>query len=509
MRKSSFKVELGRCKLTKSGVLGCIFKTDDHKYFYDVISSKILKIKNILYDILGALTGSAEGIRLKGVYELSKKYDKKKIIECLSDIENHKKQEGLFSNIPDDFRFTLMDKGSELPNYNQIILEITQNCNFRCRYCAFSGNYKYERRHRNINMTEEIAFEALEFFFKNADKTIRPLVIFYGGEPLTNKELIRKCVDYARNKNPVARFSIQTNGYLLDREFLKYIYENRFKISVSIDGPKEIHDRCRTLPPGGGTYDKIISNLSHLYEIDKDYYKENVSISYTYGTMNHFQKLFNFHNNHPLMRGLRLNLNYISTIGLDDHVNYFEMIKAPIDGSRDVADILDEAFWKYVKDMSDNIRFEEVLFTRKLMDIIYRRPVNGSEFLLKGPCSLGRLKLFVSAEGGYKVCDKTSRLPFIGNVKEGMNWSYIKELENNLLENCKDCYKCWAMSLCGICWVHLFSSGPEIDIETKWRYCQNYKMGYLESLKRYAQIIEYDPGVLEKLESEYRKNTTN
>ena len=310
----------------------------------------------------------------------------------------------------------------------------------------------------------------------------------------------------------MVKFTIQTNGYLLDKKFIEFVYKNNIALSVSIDGPKEIHDRCRKLHTGEGTFDKIISNLKFLYEIDEDYYKANVSINYAFGTRKHFHELINFHNTHPLMRGLKLKLNYVSKIGLNENINYLEMIKSNNPNSRRLQSTynnLDEYFWNYVKDMSYNIRFEDVLFTRGLLKIIYRKPVNKNELVLKGPCIPGSIKLFVSTDGGYKVCEKTSRLPLIGNVIDGFNFNYIKELETDFAANCKDCYTCWAMALCDICWIHLFSDDTNIDLRIKSMFCKSYKEKYAESLNRYAQIIEYDPKLLNKLDSDYRKNKYN
>ena len=507
MKKDSFKAELKKTKLIKDGILGYAFNTEHNKYFYDIISSKILKVKDILFHTLKALCKPDEEKRIEKVLELSNKYSQEQIVDCLAEIRNSKEKKGLFRNITDNFKITLRDIGGDCPNYNQIVLEVTKNCNFRCSYCAFTeGNYKYERSHTKKNMAKETAFKALDFFFENVNKDFLPLVTFFGGEPLLNKALIEDCVSYAKTKNPRTQFSIQTNGYLLNKKTLEFLYSNQFQLSVSVDGPKEIHDRCRRLISGKGTYNKIMSNLEFLYGVDKDYFRKKVSISYTFGSLGHFQELINFHNNNTMLKGLKLGINHISNVGLNDDIKFSDMIKEPFKNYQEVKEMLDESFWKYIKDMSEDIRFEDLLFTRGIVNIINRRPVDGKELILNGPCRLGRFKLFVSTEGGFKVCDKTTRLPFIGDAWNGVNWKKVWEMEKDLLEHSKDCYKCWAMSLCEVCWVHLYTREPKTDLNIKRKYCNNFKAAYSESLMRYAQIIEYDPSILEKLESEYRKN---
>jgi uncharacterized protein len=350
-------------------------------------------------------------------------------------------------------------------------------------------------------MTEDIAISSLDFYYEYAEKDLVPVVSFYGGEPLLEKRLIKKIVNYAKQKDPRTAFTIQTNGYLLDRETFDFLYKNSFLIHISIDGPQEIHDKCRVLPSGKGTFNKIISNLKYLFKNDQEYYMKNVYIRYTEGTLIHLNDIIDFHHSHPLLKDLQASMSFINSVGLNENISYSEMTKSPNGSYQQEKEITNKAFWQYVKDMSKNVRFYDMLFSMGLVKVINRKSLDGDTFVPEGYCRLGRTKLFVSADGDYKACDRTTRIPFIGNIEKGMDWDIIKELERDAMENSKECYRCWALPMCNVCWIHLHSKDSKIDTGMKKAHCQNIKKSLYRWLIRYLQIFEYDPELLDKIET--------
>jgi hypothetical protein len=114
MKNKTQSINFENIEIVNSGILGTVFSTEKHKYFYDTISSKILKVQDILFDILEALTESNKKFRIKKLEKLSLIHNKKKIIDCLSNIENHKKQKGLFRILSPDFKIVL-DRGDDTP----------------------------------------------------------------------------------------------------------------------------------------------------------------------------------------------------------------------------------------------------------------------------------------------------------------------------------------------------------------------------------------------------------
>lgn len=143
-----------------------------------------------------------------------------------------------------------------------VTLHLTTSCNFSCSYC-YSGRNK-----NGISMTGETASKAIDFAVNSISGNIG--VIFFGGEPLLKKDLIKDTVSYCKSlekQNPVKyhfHYKITTNGLLLDDEFLQYALENNIIISLSLDGIKEAQDMHRKTADGKGTHDIIAERAAKL-----------------------------------------------------------------------------------------------------------------------------------------------------------------------------------------------------------------------------------------------------
>jgi len=152
----------------------------------------------------------------------------------------------------------------------QLTLGITEDCNFRCNYCVFSDNYEYSRNHSKKYMNFPIAKKAIDYYFslleegKKYNPLRSPSVGFYGGEPLLNFELIKKCVEYIEGeyKNWKTRYTLTTNGSLLDKEKIDWLVVHDFTIAISLDGPENEHNRLRVYSNGGGTYRDVMKNVN-------------------------------------------------------------------------------------------------------------------------------------------------------------------------------------------------------------------------------------------------------
>ncbi|MEA3295822.1 MAG: radical SAM protein [Patescibacteria group bacterium] len=134
---------------------------------------------------------------------------------------------------------------------NQLSLEITQNCNLRCKYCVYGEDYFYYRSRSNKEMEYEVTKKGIEYVFNIINERNKKefSLSFYGGEPLLNFEIIKKIVKYSKklfNKWKL-RFSITTNGTLIDEEIINFLILNNFQVLISLDGPKDVHDAKRII----------------------------------------------------------------------------------------------------------------------------------------------------------------------------------------------------------------------------------------------------------------------
>ena len=157
-------------------------------------------------------------------------------------------------------------------------LQVTQNCNLRCGYCIYSGAYKDQRTHTNKRMTWEMAKKAIDFYLEHSSDTKELSIGFYGGEPLLEIELIKRCIDYLDEtvQGKEIEYYITTNGTLLNEEIFLFLSSHSFHILISLDGNKEEHDKHRRFLSGEGSFNTIIENVRRIkekYPAESDLYR--------------------------------------------------------------------------------------------------------------------------------------------------------------------------------------------------------------------------------------------
>ena len=132
-------------------------------------------------------------------------------------------------------------------NIQQIILQLTQSCNFRCSYCTYSQNdFHFQREHSYKRMDWHTAKKAVDFFFEHSNDQMEPIIGFYGGEPLLEFNLLKQIVEYSEEvfDGKDIKFIMTTNGSLLSsEEIITFLNQHQFRIMVSLDGAAETHDR--------------------------------------------------------------------------------------------------------------------------------------------------------------------------------------------------------------------------------------------------------------------------
>ena len=156
-----------------------------------------------------------------------------------------------------------------------LCLHIAHDCNLACKYCfAEEGEY----HGRRALMSFEVGKKALDFLVANSGSRRNLEVDFFGGEPLMNWQVVQELVSYGRSleeKNGKKfRFTMTTNGVLLDEEKMEYLNREMSNVVLSIDGRPEVHDFMRPFPSGAGSYDKILPKFQEFARRrgEKDYY---------------------------------------------------------------------------------------------------------------------------------------------------------------------------------------------------------------------------------------------
>ena len=243
----------------------------------DICSGSVHVVDEIAYDMIGAYEQTEKEALLNEMWE---KYGHREdvtaeeLAECYDQIGQLKAAGQLFT--PDTFRpmaDTLKQKTAGV--VKALCLHVAHTCNLNCSYCfASQGKYHGDR----ALMSLEVGKRALDFLIENSGTRHNLEVDFFGGEPLMNWDMIKELVAYARVREQETgkrfRFTLTTNGVLVDEDVIEFSNREMSNVVLSLDGRREIHDRYRVDYAGNGSWDKIVPKFQRFVEArgGKNYY---------------------------------------------------------------------------------------------------------------------------------------------------------------------------------------------------------------------------------------------
>ncbi|MCD8158330.1 MAG: thioether cross-link-forming SCIFF peptide maturase [Clostridiales bacterium] len=418
------------------------YKSNGYNIVIDVNSGSVHVVDEAAYEAIGMYEEKpAEEITayLKKKFGISES----DINELFSDIEALKENDTLFS---DDI---YKEMAPYLKNRHSVIkalcLLVAQDCNMACEYC-FASTGEYHQGSRTL-MSFETGKKALDFLVENSGTRKNLEVDFFGGEPLMNWEVVKQLVNYARSieeeKGKNFRFTITTNGILLNEEIMEFINKEMYNVVLSIDGRPEVNDRLRHTRNGGGTYDIILPKFKKAADSrnQKDYYLR--------GTYTHYNTDFT----NDILHLADLDFKQLS----------MEPVVAPAEApyvltEEDLPKLL-EQYETLAKEM---LKRKDFTFYHYMIDLtggpcIYKR-VSG--------CGVGTEYMAVTPSGDLYPChqfvgDEEYKL---GNVFEDIT----AEEKRNEFKNCniyahKECDECFARFYCsGGCVANAYHSTGSI-----------------------------------------------
>lgn len=194
-----------------------LFETVEAYYVFDVNTTSIIRIDENLYKTLEKII--AKEISYSQMDSISmKKVEKLKAQGFLKDCNTNVEIKHAAADQIEDYMKN---------NVHQLILQVTQNCNLRCKYCVYSGSY-VNRVHTKKRMSIETAKKAVDFYHKHNSNLENGLISFYGGEPLLEIKLIREIIDYSNKvfEGKKVKYNMTTNATLLTDEIVDFLYEN-------------------------------------------------------------------------------------------------------------------------------------------------------------------------------------------------------------------------------------------------------------------------------------------
>ena len=250
------------------------YKLGGYNIILDICSGSVHAVDDVTYDLIAGFENTERDALFS---EISSKYpdiDSKEIGEIYDELLQLKEDGKLFTEDEFEPKAGVL-KAKTNGVVKALCLHIAHTCNLNCEYCfASQGKYHGERS----VMSFEVGKRALDFLIENSGSRRNLEVDFFGGEPLMNFEVVKQLVEYARSVEKEAgknfRFTLTTNGILIDDDVIEFANKEMSNVVLSLDGRKEIHDRYRVDYAGNGSWDRIVPKFQKLVEArgGKNYY---------------------------------------------------------------------------------------------------------------------------------------------------------------------------------------------------------------------------------------------
>ena len=403
----------------------------------DICSGSVHLVDEVAYDMIGLFeTESREAITAAMLEKYGDREDvtEADINECYEQIEELRDAGKLFT--PDTFEPMAGALKAKSANVvKALCLHVAHTCNLNCSYCfASQGKYHGDR----ALMSFEVGKQALDFLLEHSGTRHNLEVDFFGGEPLMNFDVVKQLVAYARSREKECgkhfRFTLTTNGVLIDDDVIDFANREMSNVVLSLDGRKEIHDRLRVDYSGKGSYDTIVPKFLKLVESrdGKNYYMR--------GTFTH------------------ANPDFTNDVFHMADLGFTELSMEPVVASQDDPAALTPEDIEVVKEQYE-ILAKEMLRREKA-----GRPITFYHYMLdleSGPCIYKRISgcgsgteyMAVTPWGDLYPCHQ-----FVGEeaYKLGDIWNGVTN--EGLREEFRNC-NAYSRPECQDCWAKLFCSG--------------------------------------------------
>ncbi len=365
-----------------------------------------------------------------------------------------------------------------------IVLGLTEQCNFRCIYCVYSGAYPDSRAHSPTVLPGRALRQAIAWYLSFEREEYR--IGFYGGEPLLRFEQIRDAVRDAREQRPSGtrlKFAVTTNGSLLSDEICDFLVYHEFDLHISLDGPREIHDRYRIDVRKRPTFDRVWGHIERLQCRHPEYFESRVGFNITAAPPCQLSEIARFLDDHPEVFGSKVPRisplsgdapDVFDQLGVreeDRHVSY-----ADVENS-----FLDSCLHGESPSGISRACCERTFAT------LHRRSMKplGATVASRGQCILGT-RCFISTDGQFHMCEHGNEKFPIGSIETGFDRAVIT---HHLLEFAelidRHCHDCWAIRFCTKC-IPMIARGEELSTDRLHKLCRRNRANLEHALAAYC-----------------------
>ena len=469
------------------------YKLHGYNIVLDVASGSIHSVDDVAYDLIRAcesldnhdIEGNQRDL-MRQMLSIDKTLTEADILELISGVEMLKSQGKLFSS---DTYANIADANKKYA-LTALCMNVSHACNMSCTYC-FAGKGEYgsgeqsdgdasgdDIVNNNKNtvgvdcganstnsslMNLETTKRAIDFLIEQSGDKSNLDVDFFGGEPLLNWQLVKDTINYARSieqkHNKKFRFTLTTNGLLIDDDVIDFANKEIYNVVLSLDGRPEVNDAMRKMPRGGGTYSKIVDKFEKIVEArnGKGYYIRGTFTS--------------------------KNMDFVNDILHIANLGYKELSMEPVVTKGDdplgfAMDDLPELYKQYEELAAEMLKREKngegFSFYHYTIDL------SGGPCVHKriAGCGVGTEYLAVTPSGDLYPCHQ-----FIGDTSFSMGdvWSGLTKNElRNEFASCsiytrEECRDCWARFYCsGGCAANAYNDSGSINGINKFG-CELFK----------------------------------
>ena len=397
-----------------------------------------------------------------------------------------------------------LDIEYSLANLKQLVFEVTDACNLRCKYCAYADLYEGYDQRENLKLPFQKAKLIIDYLYEYWEKRYcievnDPITIgFYGGEPLLNVPFIQQVINYIESLNPIGKkfhYNMTTNAILLDR-YMDFLAENEFRLLISLDGDEK-GQSYRVDTKGKNSFDKVLANIQLLRSKYPSYFEHYVMFNSVLHNRNEVESTYRFikdkFGKEPMISPL--NNSGVRKDKLQEFYQAYPNVATSIQKANNCEALKNELFIKspetgalvnYIYHHTGNVfnDYNDLLLGRE-----------GSSFPPSGTCIPFSKKMFITVKGRILQCEKIDHefaLGQITNKKVELNLEQAARQHNKYtFRYMNQCKTCAAKQLCTQCVYQID------DIHDKTSKCYSYysatqhekqKEYYMDHLDKHPEL---------------------
>lgn len=397
-----------------------------------------------------------------------------------------------------------LDIEYSLANLKQLVFEVTDACNLRCKYCAYADLYEGYDQRENLKLPFQKAKLIIDYLYEYWEKRYcievnDPITIgFYGGEPLLNVPFIQQVINYIESLNPIGKkfhYNMTTNAILLDR-YMDFLAENEFRLLISLDGDEK-GQSYRVGTKGKNSFDKVLANIQLLRSKYPSYFEHYVMFNSVLHNRNEVESTYRFikdkFGKEPMISPL--NNSGVRKDKLQEFYQAYQNVATSIQKANNCEALKNELFIKspetgalvnYIYHHTGNVfnDYNDLLLGRE-----------GSSFPPSGTCIPFSKKMFITVKGRILQCEKIDHefaLGQITNKKVELNLEQAARQHNKYtFRYMNQCKTCAAKQLCTQCVYQID------DIHDKTSKCYSYysatqhekqKEYYMDHLDKHPEL---------------------